>query len=170
MNDDRGTAPVGSAAGAGPELAVNVVAFKRLLLLVWAVWLSVVFLSNLADAAKELGWLGASWVFASGNLQFIRDTTARYGTPDFINGALFAGVVVWEGVATMLFWWAVRVYRGHVAGRRAVYRAFAASLLLWAGFLVADEVFIAYPLEGTHLRLFVAQLVTLLAIELLPSE
>src|SRR5205809_3246339 len=86
---------------------VPVVAFKRLLLLIWAVWLSVVFLSNLADAAKGLGWLGDSWAFASGNLEFIRQTTARYGTPDAVNGVLFAGVVAWEGVAAALFWRAV---------------------------------------------------------------
>jgi hypothetical protein len=145
------------------------VAFKRLLLLVWAVWLSVVFLSNLADAAKGLGWLPESWTFASGNLHFIRETTARYGTPDAVNGALFAGVVVWEGVATVLFWRAAWAFRGGGVGREAVYRAFAVSLLLWAGFLVADEVFIAYPLAATHLRLFVAHLVTLLAVELLPE-
>jgi hypothetical protein len=40
---------------------------------------------------------------------------------------------------------------------------------LWGAFLVADEVLIAYPVEGTHLRLFLVQLVTLLAIELLPE-
>jgi hypothetical protein len=149
---------------------VPVVAFKRLLLLFWAVWLSVVFLSNLTDAMKGLGWLGESWAFASGNLQFIRQTTARYGTPDAVNGVLFAGVVVWEGVAAVLFWRAAWVFRGRGAGRRSVYRAFTASLLLWAGFLVADEVFIAYALEGTHLRLFVAHLATLLTVELLPEE
>ena len=33
--------------------AVHVIFFKRILLLFWAVWLSVVFLSNLADAAKR---------------------------------------------------------------------------------------------------------------------
>ena len=35
--------------------------------------------------------------------------------------------------------------------------------------LVADEVFVAYPLESTHLRLFIAHLVTLLAVEQLPE-
>jgi hypothetical protein len=153
-----------------PGAAGPVVALKRLLLLGWAVWLSVVFLSNLADAAKGLGWLPESWAFASGNLQSVRQTTARYGTPDAVNGVLFAGVVVWEGVAAALFWRAAWAFRGRGAGRITVYHAFATSLLLWAGFLVADEIYIAYPLEGTHLRLFTAQLVTLLAVELLPTE
>jgi hypothetical protein len=44
-----------------------------------------------------------------------------------------------------------------------------ASLGLWAAFLVADEVFIAYAVEATHLRLLTAQLATLLAVELLPG-
>ena len=51
-----------------------------------------------------------------------------------------------------------------------MYLAFTASLLLWSAFLIADEVFIAYPLEAPHLRLFVAHLVTLLAIDLLPES
>lgn len=141
--------------------------FKRLPLLFWAVWLSVVFLSNLADVSKALGWLGESWAFASGNFAFIKSTTARYGTPDWMNSVLFGGVILWEGAAASLFWVAGWTYRGK--GSALVYGAFTASLMLWGAFLIADEVCIAYPLEATHLRLFIAQLVTLLAMELLPE-
>lgn len=143
---------------------------KRVLLFFWAVWLSVVFLSNFADALKEIGWLGESLAFASGNFKFIQATTARYGTPDFVNALLFAGVIVWEGVATLLFWWAAWTFRGRKSGRKILYFAFTSSLLLWGAFLVADEIFIAYPVESTHLRLFIAHLLTLLAIDLLPEE
>ncbi len=149
---------------------IPVIVLKRVLLLFWAVWLSVVFLSNVADAAKGLGWLNESWAFASGNFNFIRETTTRYGTPDWVNGVLFTGVILWEGFATLFFWWAGWTFRGRGSGRNAVYLAFSASLLLWGAFLVADEVFIAYPLESIHLRLFIAHLLTLLAVELLPEE
>lgn len=142
---------------------------KRFLLLFWAIWFTVVFLTNLADAAKGFGLLGESWAFASGNFAFIKETTARYGTPDLVNAVLFAGVIVWEGVAALLFWRVGWTFRGKASGRKPLYLAFTASLLLWAAFLIADEVFIAYALTGTHLRLFVAHLVTLLAIELLPE-
>jgi hypothetical protein len=149
---------------------IHVIFFKRVLLLFWAVWLSVVLVSNLADAAKGLGWLGESRAFGSGNLKFIRETTALYGTPNWVNGALFAAVILWEGVATLLFWWAGWTYRGSGSERKVVYRAFTASLLLWGAFLVADEVFIAYAIESSHLRLFIGHLVTLLAVELLPEK
>lgn len=147
-----------------------VVLLKRSLLFSWAVWLSVVFLSNLADGGKAVGLIGQSWPFASGNWTAIKETTARYGTPNLVNALLFAGVIAWEGLAALLFWWASCTFRGKQSGRRILYLAFTASLLLWAALLISDEVFVVYPLEGTHLRLFIAFLMTLLAIELLPEE
>ncbi len=150
--------------------AVNyAIYFKRLLLLFWATWFSVAFLSNLADATKGLGLLDASWTFASGNWKAIKDTTARYGIPDWLNAILFAGVILWEGISAGLFWRAGWSFQGRISARKGVYAAFTTALLLWGAFLVADEIFIAYALEATHLRLFASHLVTLLAIELLPE-
>ncbi len=148
----------------------HVILLKRGLLFFWATWLSIVFLSNLADAGKGLGLLGETWAFASGNFKFIKDTTARYGTSDLVNAILFAGVIIWEGAAVLLFWRAGWTFRGKGSERRILYSAFTTSLLLWGAFLVADEVFITYSLESVHLRLFVAHLVTLLAVDLLPEE
>jgi hypothetical protein len=148
----------------------HVILLKRLLLFFWAMWLTVVFLTNLADGGKGLGLLGESWLFASGNWKLVKDTTGRYGTPEWLNVVLFAGVIFWEGSAAGLFWRASWSFRGRSSGRKAMYLAFTASLLLWGAFLVADEVFMTYPLESTHLRLFVAHLVTLLAVDLLPEE
>jgi len=148
---------------------MNAILLKRLLLFFWAVWFTVVFLSNLADAGKALGLLDSSWAFASGNWKLILEATVRYRTPAAVNAVLFTGVILWEGIVVVLFWWAGWTFRGRDSGRKGVYLAFTTSLLLWGAFLVADEVLIAYPLAGTHLRLFTAHLVTLLAVELLPE-
>src|SRR3954451_14418123 len=113
---------------------------QRSLVAFWAVWLTVVCASNAADAAKVLGLLPESWTFASGNFRFVSETTARYGVPGWMNGVLFAGVIAWEALAALLFWRAAMTL-----GRRALYPAFTVSLLLWAAFLVSDELFIAYP-------------------------
>jgi hypothetical protein len=142
-------------------------ALKRALLFFWAAWLTVVTLTNALDGMKALGLLAEAWPFASGNYRFLAKTTARYGSPGWLNGVLFAGVVAWEAVAAALFWRAAwRLRRGRGAARVA----FAAGLGLWAAFLLADEVLIAYPVEATHLRLLTAQLVTLLVVELVPDE
>jgi hypothetical protein len=141
------------------------------LLLFWAIWLSVVFATNALDGVKALGWLNASWAFASGNHRFLVETTARYGTSSWLNAALFLGVICWEGTAALLFWLAwLRFTESRERRGRLLYTAFTASLTLWSAFAIADEVFIAYSVEGTHLRLFTAQLATLLAVVLLPES
>jgi hypothetical protein len=142
---------------------------KRSMLGLWSLWWTLVVATNLADAGKALGLVAETWRFASGNYQLIAETTARYGTPAWCNGVLFFGVICWEGVATFLFWRAFWRFRGRSIGRPLLYPAFTAGLTLWLAFLVADEFFIAFALTGTHLRLFIAQLGTLLAIEFLPD-
>ena len=142
---------------------------KRCLLLFWPVWLTVVFTTNVLDGCKALGLLGQSWAFASGNCRFLEETTARYGTPAWLNGLLFVGVIGWEGAAAVLFWLAWLRFRENEERAWLLYAAFTVSLTLWSAFLIADELFIAYAVEGTHLRLFTAQLATLLAVELLPD-
>jgi hypothetical protein len=144
--------------------ARHVALLKRCLLLFWAVWLSLVFITNVLDGARAARLLDGSWAFASGNYAFLCQTTARYGTPAWVNALLFAGVIGWEVLAAALFWLSWRTYRG-----RLLYLAFAAGLSLWAAFIVADEVFIAYAVAATHWLLFTAQLATLLAVELLPE-
>jgi hypothetical protein len=143
----------------------HVAVLKRGLLLFWAAWLSLVFTTNLLDGLKAAGLLPESWSFASGNYRFMCETTARYGTPAWLNGVLFAGVVCWEGLAAVLFGLAGL----RVRSRRLRYTAFTAGLSLWGAFVLADEVFVAYAVEATHWRLFTALLATLLAVELLPE-
>jgi hypothetical protein len=132
------------------------------------VWLAVVFATTLCDGLKALGLLGEGWAFASGNYRLVGQATARYGTPGWLNGLLFVGVVCWEGATALLFCLAGLRW-GRREGHGLRHAAFATGLGLWAAFLLADEAFVAYALEGTHLRLFTAQLATLLAVELLPG-
>jgi hypothetical protein len=148
----------------------GVVILKRGLLAFWSVWWTVVLATNIADGAKALDLLGEGWAFASGNYRFLTETTARYGPPPWLNGLLFLGVILWEGVAAGLFWRAWWRFGDRVVGRRALYAAFTVGLMLWGAFLIADEVCIAYAVAGTHVRLFTAQLLTLLAVEVLPEK
>lgn len=104
---------------------------KRALLGLWAVWWSIVLAGNVADAARAVGTLPESWPFASGNYRAIVDTTARYGTPAWVNAGLFGGVICWEASATLLFWRAWWRYGDAATRRRAVRQAFLAGLSLW---------------------------------------
>ncbi|HWV84237.1 MAG TPA: hypothetical protein VNZ62_02225 [Capillimicrobium sp.] len=138
-------------------------AFRAILLGAWATYLSLVCLTNTADALRALDVLGDGFAFASGNWELVRETTGVYDTPTAIDAILFGGVIGWEASAAVLFWLAL-------AGRVPVMLAATVALGLWAAFIVADEVFLAYPIEGTHWRLLIALVVSVLALRLLPDE
>jgi len=142
---------------------------KRLLLGFWAVWLTLILLTNVLDALRAAEVLGSGWKLASGNYKAIGDTTMRYGVPDWLNGVMFAGVIVWESLAAGLFWRACLLH-GTPRGAAARTTATTVTVALWMGFVLADEVLIAYPLVGVHLRLVVAQLVTFLVLALVPER
>jgi hypothetical protein len=156
-----------------PPLALRLTSLKRALLAFWALYLTLVFASNLMDALKALDVLPDVWPFASGNYALVSQVTSIYDFPVVFNALLFAGVLVWQAAAAGLFWRAFRRFRFvEPVGLAAVYAAFTASLGLWMAFILADEFFIAYEvagLEATHVRLFTAQLASLLVLRLLPE-
>ncbi|HVU10604.1 MAG TPA: hypothetical protein VHD90_04970, partial [Phototrophicaceae bacterium] len=140
---------------------------KQGLLVFWALWLTVVFLGNLCDLLKRLRVLNPGWKFASGNYDLMKKTTAVYHLSDTVVLLLLIGVVIWEGVAAVLMWSAAFTLAS--SGLGGVYSAFAFSLALWAAFMVADELFIAYETEPIHTGIFIAQAASLLLLCLLPS-
>lgn len=141
---------------------------KRSLLAFWALWLFLVLGSNLCDALKELEVLDKDWAFASGNYRAVAQTTARYGASAAVNSGLFAGVLAWEAVAALLFLRACINFNGP-QGPRLVHGAFAACTLLWAAFLIAEEICVSYAIEAVHWRLLIAQLACLLVIDVVPE-
>ena len=143
-------------------------ALKLALLLFWTAWFAVVFLTNVFGGLKAMGALPPSWKFASGNYQAVAKATARYGPPAWLPPVLFVGVVLWQLAAAALFAWAAGAWL--LEGRldwRAVNLAFGAGIGLWAAFMLADEIVLKYEFERTHELLFIAQLVSLVAMHVL---
>lgn len=136
----------------------------------WAIWFSVVFASNVCDAFVQTGFLPPNWPFASGNYGAIVKVTGRYAIPRVVSGLLFLGVILWEGLGTVLFWRAAVIAGWLGRGRDTLYPAFGCGLALMAAFVITDEICIAYDLEAPHLRLLIAMLISLLFIELVPDD
>jgi len=133
---------------------------KRGILLFWAVWLGIIAASNLTGLLKALRLVDVR--FASNNFELVRGISATYGTPAGVAGLLFVGIILWQFVAAYRFltaWGSVD----------RIHAAFGVSLALWAGFLIAGEFFVHYEYEGIHMRIFTAQLASLLTIRLLPD-
>ncbi|MBB6098684.1 hypothetical protein HNR42_002119 [Deinobacterium chartae] len=144
---------------------------KRGLLLFWALWLTVVVITNLLDALRALELLPASFALASGNYRWILDTVKPLGLPVWLSSTLFAGVIVWEALAATLFWRALIRFRDRpMLLEAAAVTAFVVNLALWAAFQVLDEVVLAFGPEGVHRAIFGNALLTLLVFYLLPAR
>jgi len=146
---------------------------KRLLLLFWAVWLSLVVAGNTTDALRAMGTLPADFSFASGNYEAILEVASPMELPNSLCAFLYAGVIAWETLSMALFWIAA-VKMPRAGARSAILPlTFMVGLGLWAAFQIACEALpspLAYNLAGTHRLLFTEQLATLLAVVLLPDE
>jgi hypothetical protein len=130
----------------------------RVLLGFWCLYFAIVTLSNLTDLLRFVHLLPADWPWISGNLAFIATSTAKIGIPPPLSPVLLAGVIVWQSVASFLFGRALR--RGDAA---SLGQAFVVSIALWATFILLDEILLIFETgaEATHLRLFIAELVSL---------
>lgn len=135
------------------------------LLLFWALWTSLALLTNVLDVLKRVGVLPIDFRLVSGNYQLVSSTLSAQYIPELFSVILFGGVLAWQGLAALLLWQAFGDFRRRGDGGSAVVeRAFVVSLALWAAFLWADEALVAYIVEGSHMRVLVAQLVTLLVV------
>ena len=90
---------------------INLGTLKRGVLLFWALWLTVVTATNILNALQVLGLLPETFKFVSGNWQLINQTMDPLGVPRALQAFMFAGVIVWEGLAAILFWRAFAAYR-----------------------------------------------------------
>lgn len=143
---------------------------KRILLLFWAAWLSVVATTNVLDGLRTLGALPQSFKFVSGNWNWINQVMDPLAIPRGLQVFFYVGAITWETLAALLFWWAAVSYRGRpLSQEKAVVLACGVNLALWAAFQVLDEVLIAYVPEGVHRVIFISQIATLLLLERLPD-
>jgi hypothetical protein len=144
-------------------LTINVL--KQGILLLWAVWLTMVTVMNILEALKAAKLLSES-VKASSNWILMLRLTSVYKTPLWINGVMFAGVILWEAVATLYLWAAF--FTGNLGTATT---ALIFCIALWGAFILVNQFFLVFNTEPAvttvHRDLFVAFLVSLMAIRLL---
>lgn len=132
------------------------------LLLFWALYFSIIWLSNSTDALKALTLLPADFRFVSGNYSLVSKVVGIYRATAGLAGLFFAGVILWEGIGAVLFWRAfVSTLRQSGRNRVLAYQAFGVTIGLWATFIFTDEVFLAYEFPGlssTFFNLLIAEL------------
>ena len=143
--------------------------FKLGLLSFWSLWHGIVLLTNLCEGLKVVRVLPARWTFASKNYGAIVRATEKYHPAPWIPRLLFAGVLIWQLLILVGFGWAlVASVRSGWMDLEHVSIAFGLSLSLLAAFIIVDELCTEYDTEHGHILFFIAQLVTVIALAVLP--
>ena len=134
------------------------------LLAFWGCWLLVVTASNTTNALAASGAIRRP-AFASSNFELIESTTSVYHPPRALVWVLFAGVIAWEATASVLYLRAAAAVRaGRAIARDAATLAAVAGIGIFAAFMLADEICIAYSLQAGHMRALAAQGVSWLVV------
>lgn len=140
------------------------------LLSFWSLWHGIVLLTNLFEGLKVLRVLSGQWTFASKNYDAIVRATEKYHPAPWIPRLLFSGVLIWQFLILVCFGWAmVSSVRSGGMDLDHVSIAFGPSLSLLAAFIIADELCTEYDTEHGHILFFIAQLVTVIALAVLPG-
>lgn len=143
--------------------------FKQSILFFWFCWFLIACLSNTTDFLISKNIIETT-SFHSGNYLALKKVLDIYKTPIQLLNILFSLDITAQGLSAIFFlvanyyFWKGRNYWP------SINMAFSFSMFLWAIFIMLEEIFIAYTYEGTHIRLFVFELITLLAIHLLPHK
>jgi hypothetical protein len=146
-------------------MVLTINALKQGILLLWATWLTMVTVMNVIEALKAVKVLPES-VKASSNWTLMLRVTSVYKTPLWINGMMFAGVIIWEAVATLYLWAAF--FTGNI---ETATTALILCIALWGAFILVNQFFLVFNTEPAvatvHRDLFVVFVVSWLAIRLL---
>lgn len=144
--------------------------FKRLIVVTWALWWVIAFLTDFLGAMQDLGWFGLVWL-QTGNYPAIVQAIGPFGAPSWLAITLFAGVIVWSFLSALFL--SVAAIMPARPGRywmAWVNAGFIISLAEWFAFLIADQIVQEYDLEGNHMEQAGVQLLCFIALHLLPDE
>jgi hypothetical protein len=137
-------------------------------LLFWSCWFTLICLTNIFDFIHAYHGLPDDWLFRSGNYMLLAKVLQIYHTHSAILFTLFSLDIFVQGASAVLFIISSVTFLIKRQITLIVNIAFGISMALWAVFILLEEAFIAYNYESVHIRLFAFEMLTLLALHLLP--
>src|ERR1700743_2336691 len=142
---------------------------KRLVLVVGAVYLTMVAVTNVIDFIASAGHF--HWVFLnSGNAAFIASIVKVYSWPVWTIDGIVLMAALGEGFGAFLFVRALLRFRGGSTGLRAVWTALIWNIMVWLGFIAGTEFFVAYTSESPFRELMVIALLMPVIIAVVPDR
>ncbi|HZW85653.1 MAG TPA: hypothetical protein VFE91_07130 [Nitrososphaerales archaeon] len=135
------------------------------LLLFWGIYFGMAGTGNVANWLSERGYHGRLFRFSSKNFELIDRVAKRHGTGESSVKVFFVIVMSWEVLSAAAYLSALALYL--VGEFYMVQYAFFVGMGLFAGLILGNEAFVYYDDEEEHVVMFLAQLVSYVAVVLL---
>ncbi len=142
---------------------------KRLVLAVGAVYFAMVAVTNVVNFIASVGHF--HWVFLnSGNAAYIASIAKVYSWPVWADNGVVLLAALAEGFGAYLFIRALLRFRGGATGMRAVWQALTWNIVVWLGFIIGTEFFVAYTSESPFRELLIIALVMPVIMAVVPDR
>jgi hypothetical protein len=144
--------------------------FKRIIVVFWALWWMLAFLTDFLGGLYSLNVFTEPWVPHS-NYPALVTSLAQYDAPSWLPSLFFVGIIAWSLLSALAFVVAALTPRQpSQRWRERVNAAFIISLGLWFAFFISDQVVMMFDLEQNHMVQGGFQLLTFMAIHFLPDD
>jgi hypothetical protein len=137
---------------------------KRLLVVFWAMYFSLVAVTNLVDLLGQFSAL--HWTFLNSmNFSYIRSVVKVYHVGAVPTKVLLTGALIVEATGAALFWRAAVERRA-----RAALQALCFGALVWIAFIFMTEFFVAYAAEPPFRELLTLTIASAVFIAVAPDS
>lgn len=144
-------------------------AFKKIIILFWALWWFIALWTDVSGGLVHMHLIHVTWA-SDNNYVSLADSLKMYQLPVWVPPLFFIGIVVWSLLSTLAFCWASMALRKNKSLwiKRAEI-AFIISLTYWLAFFLADQAVMKFDVEENHMVQGGFQLLSFLALYLLPD-
>ncbi len=135
------------------------------LLLFWGVYFAMAGTGNAVDWLTQHGDRGRDFRSSSKNFELLERVAKRHASGPSATRALLAVIMSWELLSAAAYITALGLY---LAGSTFLLPyAFFLGMGLFAGLVLGNEAFVYYDDEEEHVNMFLAQLVSYIAVAVL---
>jgi len=148
---------------------INNQLFKKTIIIFWTLWWLIASWTDIVGGLAHLAIINSSFA-PDTNYPALVSSLQMYHVPAWLPAILFIGIIAWSLISTGLFFWAsVAITRDKEIWMHRAKVAFIISLCYWMAFFLADQIVMKFDLEENHMVQGGFQLMTFLAMYILPD-
>lgn len=149
---------------------INTEFFKKIIIVFWTIWWLIALWTDVVGLLAHFGLLQKSWA-PDTNYPFLVESLKMYNPPVWVPPLCFAGILFWSLLSTLAFGWVcIGLNQSAAYWRQRADIAFIISLSYWLAFFLTDQLVMKFDLEENHMVQGGFQLLTYLALYILPTK